>query len=269
MPELPEVQSFVDALNKHFAGKTIDHLHLRRKDLRLPFDHDFLHASCGKGRLLRNFARSGKLILLRTDQAQVEISLGMTGHFAPADLRQPQLHEHVTLEFTDGTALAFIDPRRFGFWRRPLDSRQQIPADPLSTAELKALFSTPRARSSSRNIKDFLMDQSFIGGIGNIYALEALFAAGVAPTRRCETLASTEWARLATAIPEILNRAIAAGGSSIATYRQFGGSEGGFQKQHQVYDREGEKCPRRSCRGVITRIPHGGRSSWFCPLCQR
>lgn len=270
MPELPEVQTFVNDLNSTFAGKTVVDFHLHRPNLRMPFDIAFLQSVFGPKQnqsiTLLRFSRIGKLMRIATSTGEVEISLGMTGRFSPATPRKPALHEHITLIFSDETALGFVDPRRFGFWRKPQPNQV---ADPLVAAELREAFASTRMRQSARSIKEILMDQTFIGGIGNIYAAEALFRAGIHPQRSGKSLSLTQLRKLETAIPPLLNQAIAARGSTISSYQSLNGESGSFQQAHAVYGRTNEPCLKRGCNGIIVRLVQGGRSTWCCPFCQK
>lgn len=269
MPELPEIQSFVTSLNQNYVGKKIKHILFHRDSLRYPFDQVKLKKIFHSGAQLKNCFRIGKQLILETEAGAVHISLGMSGAFKPTRPHHPEKHEHVTLVFQGEEALGYIDPRRFGFWLTREDSTLFSAVDPLSASALMLFFTTHKAAKSTRSVKAVLMDQKLIGGVGNIYALEALFASGVHPERICSQIKNKEWEKLAHALPKILTRAIAAGGSSISSYRTLDGSKGHFQNAHHVYGREGEKCIHKSCTALIVRITQNGRSSWFCPHCQK
>lgn len=265
MPELPEVESYARALKKEYAGKTISRVVFHRDNIRNTLDKKALRDIFEKQKLTDVY-RDGKRLVMKTNGGEVLISLGMSGSFIPASAT-PQKHEHVTLHFTDGSALGYLDPRRFGSWEvrgGALPHR----ADPMSSVSLKKLFSDERFMKSTRSIKDLLLDQHEIGGIGNIYALEALHLARVSPLRKVMSLTKKEFALLASIIPKVLTQAIDAGGSTVSTYRRLHGDAGDFQELHRVYDREDEKCLKRGCGGKIARVPQGGRSSWYCPKCQ-
>lgn len=267
MPELPEVQCFVDALNKKYQGKKIEKIELHRADLRYPFEKKELAKVFAKGSVLEEFARVGKQIVLKTSCGKVSISLGMSGAFVEAKKGKPEKHEHVTVCFSDAPVLGFIDPRRFGFWKLGEPNLEAV--DATSKRDLLTAFRAAAVKKSQRSVKDFLMDQGKIGGIGNIYALEALFLAGVKPTRPCFKVTEKEWNDLATHIPKVLAAAIRAGGSSISTYRNLHGENGDFQNVHRVYDRHGERCLKKGCSGTVVRVVQGGRGSWFCGVCQK
>jgi formamidopyrimidine-DNA glycosylase len=269
LPELPEVQSFVNSLNVEYAHAVVEQIRFQRDDIRFPLDKKTLRQIFSKGVRLQAFERLGKQLIIVTEKGAVHVSLGMSGSFVSADPKNPKLHEHVTLVFSDGRALGYLDPRRFGFW---LVAGQKGTAKDVTDATdkegLKSLFLKPSIQKSSRSIKDFLMDQSLIGGVGNIYALEVLFRSKVHPERKVSSIRAQEWQSLAHELPLLMQEAIARGGSSISTYRNLHGDSGGFQDLHRVYAREGEPCLLKGCVGQVMRIEQGGRSSWFCSKCQ-
>jgi formamidopyrimidine-DNA glycosylase len=270
MPELPEVQSFALALEKEYFGKKIAGITLHRKDLRFPFEKAKLRQVFARGSTFLRPVRVAKQLVLKTENGMVAVSLGMSGSFLPSNHPQRYKHEHVTILFEDSTALSYVDPRRFGFWK-VVQSESEISsaANPLLSDELTALFESSAFRSSAVSIKTALMDQTKIGGIGNIYALEALHLIGVRPTRGCSQLKRKELTELAGVIPSVLQQAIDQGGSTISTYRRLHGDPGGFQELHRVYDRANEPCLRTGCRGRIVKIVQSGRGSWYCPVCQK
>lgn len=266
MPELPEVESFRKALLASYKGKTIASVKFHRSNLRYPLSPQIK-------RVLRNGAsivdirRDGKQLVLCTQFGAINISLGMSGAFLPAikNVRLP--HEHITIKFVDGSLLAYTDPRRFGFWKIH-DGNLPHFADPTDEHALQKLFSSLRITTSTRTIKDILMDQSLIGGLGNIYALESLHKAGISPFTRCNAIQKHQYTKLAKAIVQIITQAIEKGGSSIATYRSLHGEKGNFQNVHRIYGRKDQPCLRKSCSGIITQAKQHGRSSWYCPVCQ-
>jgi formamidopyrimidine-DNA glycosylase len=268
MPELPEVESFARSLSREYTKRPIKQVHFRRDGLRYPFDKKYITEVLAPQSFVDKFTRDGKQLIIRTDRGAIAVSLGMTGAFLPARVSAPSKHEHLTIEFSDKTALGFCDPRRFGFWV-PYYAPLPHVADPLLAASLVAFFQSEQFRRSTRNIKDILLDQKYIGGIGNIYAAEALHKAKINPCILANKLSPKYFPILANAIADVLILAIANNGSSIATYRTLSGESGGFQQFHKVYDREGEPCLAPSCQGTIMRITQNGRSTWFCPLCQK
>ncbi|MEY2988338.1 MAG: hypothetical protein RJB13_1859 [Pseudomonadota bacterium] len=270
MPELPEVQSFAHALEKEYFGKKVEGILFHRKDLRFPFEKAKLMRVFARGTTFLRPSRIAKQLILKTENGMVAVSLGMSGSFLPSNHPKRYKHEHVTILFNDKTAVCYIDPRRFGFWK-VVQSESEVSSavNPLSSDELKSLLLSKSFRGSSVSIKTALMDQAKIGGIGNIYALEALHLVGVKPTRLCSEMKPKQLVELSHVIPEVLQQAIDKGGSTISTYRRLHGDPGGFQELHQVYDRAGEKCLRERCSGTIIKIVQTGRSSWYCPVCQK
>jgi len=273
MPELPEVQSFANALHSEYAGKTIAGIDLHRPDLRFPLSRTALERVFAAGSVLDGVMRVGKQMRLVTDTGTVRVSLGMSGSFFPAEPGKARKHEHITLRFADGTALGYEDVRRFGFWivegEEGAPSMSDDAVDATDGPALARLFRSDRVARSTRSVKDFLMDQRYVAGVGNIYALEALFRTGVHPATTCARVKPAQWEALAGALPPLLALAVSHGGSTISTYRRLHGTEGNFQALHLVDGREGDMCTDASCRGVILRIVQSGRSSFFCPRCQK
>jgi formamidopyrimidine-DNA glycosylase len=282
MPELPEVQSFANALDAQYAGKRLARIVFHRPDLRFPFPRLSLERIFRPGARFESASRVGKQLLLTTNVGAVRVSLGMSGAFFPASAHERRKHEHVTLHFDDGAALGFEDPRRFGFW--VVEDGHAAPsevgfaaavqlshdaADGTDSEGLRCVFLSSKVTGSRRSVKDVLMDQRLVAGVGNIYALEALFRVGVHPATPCTRVPRVKWESLALEVPKLLETAIAHGGSSISTYRRLHGDEGGFQTLHLVYGREGAPCLAPKCHGVVVRIVQGGRGSFFCPSCQR
>ena len=269
MPELPEVQCFCDDLNKKYSGKIVGVLRFRRAGIREPFQKKELRSVLASGVRLVRFFRIGKRLILETERGRVAISLGMTGHFVDSISGKPALHEHISIEFSDDTGLGFVDARRFGSWRVIPSDFVDAAVDGTNEEGLLALLLKLRTGRTKRPIKSFLMDQSLIGGVGNIYAVEALFRAGIRPDRSCDSLRKQDCRLLAKALPEIFSEAIRLGGSSIVSYKRLSGDSGGFQNSHQVYGRDGLSCVRPRCSGIICKMTQAGRSSWYCPVCQK
>ena len=273
MPELPEVQNFVNSIEKSYVGLNINQIIFHRENLRYPFEKEKLKSIFSKGNKLARCFREGKQMVLETQTGAVNISLGMTGCFKPITSHQsgtqkPEKHEHVTLYFENGKALSYVDPRRFGFWKIRDDRTMVQFCDPLIELDLKKLFSSKKISSFNRSVKEMLMDQQLIGGLGNIYVCEALFRAQISPLLACHEISSSSWRKLANCIPLLLQEAIAQGGSSVATYLTLNGDKGNFQNLHLVYERHGQNCSNQKCKDVIVRVTQGGRSTWYCPSCQ-
>lgn len=265
MPELPEVQCFVDSLNKSHLNARLKKIVLRRGDIRFPLDKEKLQDVFAPGAHLKPFERIGKQIIVQTNRGRFYVGLGMSGYFTPTSTQAPFKHEHITLLFEKHEPLGFVDARRFGFWR---SEGPTFLVDPLDEKGLLKLFLSDKFCHKKNSIKEALMDQNLIGGIGNIYAVEALHHIGVHPQTQVANLMPLQFKKLAKVLPRLLKQAIVAGGSTISTYRNLHGEQGNFQAIHRVYGRAGEKCLTRTCKGVIVRIEQGGRGSWFCPQCQ-
>jgi len=273
MPELPEVESVRRRLEPAMRGARITHVLLRRKDLRRPFPPAF--ASRLEGRRIRAVDRRGKYLLVALDSGDtVLMHLGMSGSFR-IDRRTskagaaPERHDHVVFTLSNGVIVTFNDPRRFGVMDVIGDggagAHQSIAA--MGPEPLAASFdaaSLARALSGKRvAVKVALLDQRVVAGLGNIYASEALHRAGLSPLRKSSTLATAAGrptpraSRLAAAIKTVLREAIA---RKERPYRA-----GRFR----VYDRDGEPCRTPGCRGHVRRITQAGRSTFYCPVCQR
>lgn len=274
MPELPEVEVCRRGLLPGVAGRRIS-----RALVRFPRLREAIPENLGEllaGRTVVDIARRGKYLLFdcrgEADRGWLIVHLGMTGNLRlVAGDRPPGRHDHVDLVFDDGV-LRFSDPRRFGVvtWHpgadpgcHPLLAGQGI--EPLSAAFDGAwLYAATRRRSGP--IKTVLMDAHTVVGVGNIYAAESLFRAGISPLRAACRIGRERCDRLAAAIKATLADAIAAGGSSIRDYVHSDGSSGYFQIECAVYDRAGQAC--RRCRGTIRQIRQAGRSTYYCPACQ-
>ena len=270
MPELPEVETTRRSLLPHVSGARIAAVTVRERRLRRPIADDF--ASRLRGRRIDTVDRRGKYLLIALDDGRdLIVHLGMSGSLclAPADTA-PAPHDHVVIGLESGPLLVFNDPRRFGLMavgrRDELDELRRVGPDPLLEAPTAERWKAI-TRGRRVPIKNLIMDQRLLGGVGNIYASEALFAAGIRPRRRAASLTRAELARLGEALRATLERAVALGGSSISDYRDGNGNAGYFQIHHAVYDRDGQPCGR--CQTPIKRLVLGGRSTFYCPRCQR
>ncbi len=271
MPELPEVETTMRALAARLRGRRILRLERRAERLRLPLPPDLERKV--NGRRMVEFVRRAKYIIIHLDNSDsLLLHLGMSGRLL-FDGAPRGRHEHLTFFCEGGTVLRFVDPRRFGLLllvpKARLDDHPRLAGlgvEPLSSEfdgiRLAALFAGRRC-----SVKTALLDQRLVVGIGNIYACEALFRAGISPRRRAGALGPRRCARLARAIVAVLEEAIVAGGSSLRDYVGADGQAGNFQNEFRVYDREGEAC--RRCGGVVRRIVQGGRATFFCSSCQR
>lgn len=270
MPELPEVETTRRSLLADIVGARVVAVTVREPRLRRPVAADL--AERLRGRRVTAIERTGKYLLFALDDGQtLLVHLGMSGSLclAPATT-PPARHDHVVIALDRDRLLVFNDPRRFGLvrlgTRAELGELRALGPDPLAAAPTLDQW---RALTRGRRlpIKSLLMDQRLLAGVGNIYANEALFAAGVRPRRRAGSLTRAELARLAEALRAVLERAVTLGGSSISDYRDGNGNPGYFQIHHAVYDRDGQPCGR--CGAAIKRQVLGGRSSFYCPTCQR
>ena len=288
MPELPEVETVRRGLAPAMEGARIDRLEQCRPDLRFPFPERFPQRL--RSRTVVALRRRAKYLLMELDDGTVLIShLGMSGSFRiendgvgafhhPRD--RLEKHDHVVFHL-GGTRIVYNDPRRFGFMLlTSLDELAEHPlirelgAEPTGNA-LSADLLAGRFAGKSAPLKAVLLDQKIIAGLGNIYVCEALWRARLSPRRRAATLVTARGrpaARLETLVADIrqvIADAIQAGGSSLRDHRQIDGSLGYFQYRFDSYDREGEPCRRRDCGGTVRRIVQSGRSTFYCPACQR
>jgi formamidopyrimidine-DNA glycosylase len=277
VPELPEVETIRRDIEKEFVNKRIKKVDVTgaRSVRRHPSTADF--TSRMEGRKLVGTRRRGKYLLLRLDNGDVLVAhLGMSGQLLRANPKDPlDKHTHVVLSFAGASQLRFVDPRTFGelFVTTPEHLEEELPElahlgfDPIDQQMAWTRFGEMLATRRTK-LKPLLMDQRFVAGIGNMYADEILFGAGLRHDRNSDTLTPQEIRRLYRSVVETLQDAIKHRGSSLADeqYRDLFGDVGDFQRLHNVYDREGEACPR--CRSTIVRVKTNGRSSFFCPQCQ-
>ncbi len=296
MPELPEVETVKRGLEPVLLGRRIKAVTLRRKDLRFPFPPDF--AANLQGAKVQALVRRAKYILIDFDNSQTLIAhLGMTGRFTAfnaqgsanlgafyfetgAGERADGPHDHVVFDLDDGSKLVYSDPRRFGMMDlvKTAELHQHkllkgLGVEPLGN-ELSSHYLVGKFRNKAAPLKAALLDQRIIAGLGNIYVCEALHRAGLKPQRKAGSLvkAKTHDERLDALvrhIRDILGEAIRAGGSTLQDFASTGGAAGSYQQRFSAYDREGEACPTLNCGGTIKRIVQGGRSSFYCPTCQK
>jgi formamidopyrimidine-DNA glycosylase len=269
VPELPEVETVRRSLERLVTGALITGVDVREPRLRKPVASDFARALTG--RIIQAVGRRGKYLNIRLDNNLMWlVHLGMTGQLIVGDPQIPlRTHDHVVIVFGDGRCLRYNDTRRFGLMsvgsEEEIEQQMALGVEPLSPA-FSAGYLTEKVRRTQRTIKDVLMDQQVVAGVGNIYASELLLRAGVQPARVAATLDQHAIERIVKATKAVLKEAIRHRGSSISDYLDGEGRRGGFQERFQVYDREGQPC--RSCATPIRRITRGGRSSFFCPTCQ-
>jgi formamidopyrimidine-DNA glycosylase len=271
MPELPEVETTVRGLARHLDGARIERVALNRPDMRFLFPEGLVQALSGAR--VTGLGRRAKYGLVHTDRGTTLVfHLGMSGRWR-IDPSTPDKHDHMVLE-TEHHRFALCDPRRFGFvdlvdtdaleaWP-PFAAMGPEPLGPGLTPEhLHRAFA-----GRKQAIKLLLLDQRIVAGLGNIYVCEALFRARIDPRKAAGTVSRPALARLVPAIRQVLEQAIGDGGSTLRDYAQPDGELGYFATRFAVYDSEGQPCVRED-GGVITRIAQGGRSTWFCPRCQK
>ena len=270
MPELPEVETTRRGLLPRLQHRTLTRIVVRNPRLRWPVPDD-LEARLG-GLTLRGLGRRGKYLLFDFGAVTQIVHLGMSGSLRLAGADEPAaLHDHIDWLFDDGSTLRLRDPRRFGavLWtahpdRHPLLAH--LGPEPLTPA-FDAAWLHAQCQRRSAAIKQVIMDAQVVVGVGNIYASESLFHAGIRPSTAARRLSRPACARLVAAIKQVLTAAIAAGGSSLRDYVASDGELGYFQLQTRVYDREGLPC--KTCATPIRRIVQGQRASFYCPVCQR
>jgi formamidopyrimidine-DNA glycosylase len=271
MPELPEVETIVRGLQKGARGAVIGRVEVLRPDL-IEGGTAEEFAGCVRGAKIRGVTRRAKNIVFDLGGSRLVVNLGMTGRLLLADARAPlPTHLGVRFDLQDGRVILYQDVRRFGRLEcLPAQGWEEraslLGHEPLS-AELTPEVLRELAGRSRVAVKSWLMDQRRIVGVGNIYASEALFRAGIDPRRPANTLTADDAARLHQAIREVLLEAIRFRGTTLLDYRDSSGERGGFAARLKVYDRKGAACPR--CETPIERIVQGGRSTFFCPHCQR
>ncbi len=267
-------------LAPYLEGRSLARVDVRRADLRIPVPRDF--AGRATNRRVERLWRRGKYLLMDLDDdATIIAHLGMSGRLVLAEngVNEQSRHDHVSFETEDGTHIVFNDPRRFGLITLAgpgdLENHPLLAAmgpEPLDPAFDGAVISAA-LRTRSASIKAALLDQQVMAGIGNIYACEALFRAGISPRRKAKGVAGQRAERLVLALKQVLTEAIEAGGASLRDHRRPDGGLGYFQHSFAVYGREGEPCPGCNCdrdeTGGIRRMVQGGRSTFFCSRRQR
>ena len=268
MPELPEVETTVRGLERVLGGRKITRVEARRADLRRSFPQDLGQRLTGAR--VTGLGRRAKYGLIHTDRDDTMIfHLGMSGSWR-IDHAELGKHDHLLLETDEGKRLALNDPRRFG--SVDLVPTEELDAWPAFAAlgpepmEITARELRRRLAGRTAAIKLLLLDQGIIAGLGNIYVCEALYRAGIHPKRAGGSVSLERLERLVVGIKEVLAEAIEAGGSTLRDFVSPDGELGYFSKTFQVYDREGQPC---GCGGIVRRLVQGGRSTFYCPACQR
>jgi formamidopyrimidine-DNA glycosylase len=293
MPELPEVETVRRGLQPVMEGARIVKAEARRGDLRRPLPKDFVKRL--EGRTVTGLGRRAKYLLADLSSGEVlMMHLGMSGSFrvtqekdekTPGEFHHPRAedraHDHIVFHMSSGARIAFNDPRRFGLML--LVPRPELADHPLMKAigpeplgnAFDAAMLAAACRGKKTSLKAALSDQKVVAGLGNIYVCEALHRARLSPKRQASTIATRAGAPTARAevlvgaIKAVLQDAIKAGGSSLRDHRQTDGELGYFQHHFRVYDREGELCVTPGCKGTVKRIVQSGRSTFYCPTCQK
>jgi formamidopyrimidine-DNA glycosylase len=283
MPELPEVETVRRGLENHLMGRRIEQVELRRPDLRFPFPKGF--EAILSGSLVKRIDRRAKYLLIRLDNGTTWMChLGMTGRWTLLATDSSQnddgKHDWVVIHLENGGRAVFSDPRRFGFMDL-LETAEQdqnrflAKLGPEPTPDhLTPMDLAENLRGRRTPMKTALLDQRTVAGLGNIYVCEILFRAGVSPRRTAANVAGkagvTERVeRVTAATHDVIVEAIDAGGSSISDFVNVEGDLGYFSHSFQVYGREGEPCLSEGCDATIGRIVQSGRSTFYCPSCQR
>jgi formamidopyrimidine-DNA glycosylase len=283
MPELPEVETVRRGLEPAMAGQVIVRATVNRPDLRWPLPEKM--AERLEGATVVALRRRSKYILADLSSGEtLIIHLGMSGRMLISgltigqfhhDQQAPQKHDHVILDMANGARITFNDARRFGAMDLAPTPRiedhwllRDLGPEPLGNA-FDGPYLAARLKGRNMPMKSALLDQRIVAGLGNINVCEVLHRSGISPRRRAGNISSARAAALVPVIRDVLNEAIEAGGSSLRDYRQADGELGYFQHTFRVYDREGQPCRADGCDGTIRRIVQSGRSSFYCPSCQR
>ncbi|GAB4254370.1 MAG: bifunctional DNA-formamidopyrimidine glycosylase/DNA-(apurinic or apyrimidinic site) lyase [Methylomicrobium sp.] len=270
MPELPEVETTCRGIRPHIENKIVHHVVVRRSDLRWPVPGDL--SGRIEGLSIERVDRRAKYLLLETENGTLIVHLGMSGSLRVVTAEQAvKKHDHIDLVFTDQTILRFNDPRRFGavLWTaEPIETHtllRDLGPEPLqSNFDGTHLYQTAKNRSIA--VKSFIMDSHVVVGVGNIYANEALFMAGIRPDRAAGNISKNRYDQLADCIREVLSDAIEQGGTTLRDFVNESGKPGYFQQQLRVYGRGGEPC--RNCLTPLNEIRIANRSTVYCRRCQ-
>ncbi len=273
MPELPEVETVCRSLRPHLIGRRIDRVEILEPRLRAPVAEDL--AARLQGRVIQQIERRAKYILIYLEDPWVWVfHLGMSGKLIHSNPVAPrQKHDHIIINLDSGAELRYHDPRRFGLTLmvssgelKSLPQLQRLGAEPLN-GDISGDYLYAATHNSERRIRDILLDQQVVSGLGNIYANEILFRAAIRPTKRGFRLTRQQVEQTARSIPKVLRQAIRWCGTSFSNYRDADDQQGKFQAHLRVYNREGKSC--RVCADLIKRVTLGGRGAFYCPTCQK
>lgn len=270
MPELPEVEVSRLGISPHLMGKPIKRIIVRKKQLRWPIP-DEVHQA--EGLVIEQISRRAKYLLITTRAGSIILHLGMSGRLRVVSSdTEVQKHDHLDIQLDDGMCLRFNDARRFGacLWQGAgepqLDLLNTLGPEPL-TDEFDGQRLYDLSRGKQVAVKNFIMDNKVVVGVGNIYANESLFQAGIDPRKPAGKLSRARLMKLAPLIKNVLEKAIQQGGTTLKDFTQADGNPGYFAQELQVYGRAGEQCSQ--CEGLIKSIVIGQRNSFYCPNCQR
>ena len=270
MPELPEVETSRRGIAPWVEDHRVEEVTIRERRLRWPIPESFETSFTGE--VIRSLRRRAKYLLFNTDNGTAILHFGMSGSVRIIDPDEPAgKHDHVDIRLSNGKALRYRDPRRFGSLLWTDDAAQHPLLRDLGPEPLEATFNGlslwQKAKGRSVSIKQFIMNANIVVGVGNIYASEALFIAGIHPKRKAGRVAKARMLQLADAIRAVLNQAIAAGGTTLRDFHGSDGEPGYFQRQLDVYGRDGDPC--RRCGNEISNVVLSQRSTFYCKHCQR
>lgn len=268
MPELPEVEVSRMGISPHLVGETVAKITLRTPKLRWDIPAELKQM---EGQVIRNISRRAKYLLIETDIGSAIVHLGMSGSLRVLDAEiAPAKHDHVDLKLTNGKVLRYNDPRRFGAWLWSENGMHRalgvMGPEPL-TDEFNADYIAAKAKGKRVAVKQFIMDNKVVVGVGNIYANESLFSARIHPTRPAGTITSQEWLLLVTEIKQVLATAIQQGGTTLKDFAQADGKPGYFAQELLVYGKAGQPCP--NCGQALEEQKIGQRNTFFCGECQK
>lgn len=280
MPELPEVETVMRGLTPAMQGARISHLSLSDKSLRFPYNEGFQQSLIGTS--IERLSRRGKYIQISlSNDFELILHLGMSGSFRiePTNAKTTIAHDHLVFTLNNGKSITYNDPRRFGFAETVLKPSAQnyrpftlMGPEPLST-DFNATYLYDTLKSITAPIKQALLNQAIVAGLGNIYVCEALYRAGIHPKRKANAISKKRINTLVPHIKDILEEAIASGGSSLKDHKGVDGTMGYFQHHFDVYGREGEICRHHTCQqkntACIKRITQSGRSTFYCRNTQK
>ncbi|MGL4860354.1 MAG: bifunctional DNA-formamidopyrimidine glycosylase/DNA-(apurinic or apyrimidinic site) lyase [Enterobacteriaceae bacterium] len=269
MPELPEVETSRRGIEPHLVGQKITGIIIRQRQLRWPVSAELERL---QGKAIAEVRRRGKYLLLAVDDGWIMIHLGMSGSLRILpDNTVPQKHDHIDLLLASGQMLRYTDPRRFGAWLWCDDPETHPLLSQMGPEPLEEGFSADMLFQLSRNrrtlVKPWLMNSHIVVGVGNIYACESLFMAGIDPRRTAGSLSQEECAGLVNAVKAVLTKSITQGGTTLKDFLQSDGKPGYFAQELQVYGRKDQPC--LCCSEKIVSQPLGNRNTFFCPNCQK